>query len=76
MFYSCRCQYDCACVHREARTNLQDVGWGVYGFLGTYYEDHIQPLKDSYTEWASGIRNSMWDKIKTTIDNYAPKKAN
>lgn len=68
--------YDCAYVHREARTKLQDMGGAVFGFFGTYYEDHIQPVKDSYTEWASGIREAMWDKIQTTIDNYRPKKAN
>lgn len=76
MFHSYRCQYDGACVHRDARTNLQDMRETVFGFLDTYYEDHIQPVKDSYVEWASGIRGAMWDKIQTTIDNYVPKKAN
>ena len=72
----CRSQYDCACAHREARTKLQDMGEAVYEFFGTYYEDHIQPVKDSYAEWASGIKGVMWDRIQTTIINYLPKKAN
>ncbi|TKS82338.1 hypothetical protein D9C73_016447 [Collichthys lucidus] len=40
-------------------------------FAGTYYEDHIQPVADSYAEWASGIKTSVVEKIQTTIDNYS-----
>lgn len=64
-----------AFVHREARTKLQDMGGAVIVFFGTYYEDHIQPVKDNYAAWASGIRRAMWDKIQATVDNYVPKKA-
>lgn len=74
VFHSCRCQYACASVHREARTKLQETGRAVSGYFSTYYEDHIQPMKDSYAEWASGIRRATLDKIQTTIDNYMPKK--
>lgn len=51
------------------------MGGAVFGFLGTYYEDHIQPVKDSYAEWASGIKEAMWDKIQTTFDRYTQRKA-
>lgn len=75
VFHSYRCQYGGASVHREAGTNLQDMRKTVVGFLGTYYEDHIQPVKDSYVEWASGVRRAMRNKIRTTADNYVPKLA-
>lgn len=45
------------------------------GYAGAYYEDHIQPLTDSYTEWASNVKSTVWQKIQTVIDNYMPMNA-
>ncbi|XP_035862200.1 apolipoprotein C-IV [Sander lucioperca] len=45
------------------------------GFIGTYYEDHIQPVTDSYVEWASNVKSTVWEKIQTTIDKLIPLKA-
>ncbi|XP_035528916.1 apolipoprotein C-IV [Morone saxatilis] len=50
---------------REAKAKVQDYGGAALGFLGAYYEDHIQP-------WASGVKSSVWEKIQT----YMPLKAN
>lgn len=48
----------------------------LYGFAETYYEDNIQPLTGRYTQWASGVKSSMLDKIQKTIENYVPTVAN
>lgn len=65
-----------ACVCRETTTKVKDLGGHVFSYFATYYEDHIQPVKDSYAEWASDIKGSLWEKIQTTFDHYMPKKAN
>lgn len=62
--------------HREAKTKVEDLGGALRGFVSAYYEDHIQPATDSYAEWASNIKSSVWEKIQTTIDNYMPINAN
>lgn len=61
---------------REAKTKVQDLGGAVIGFAGAYYEDHIQPVTDSYAEWASNVKSTVREKIQTTIENYMPLKAN
>lgn len=55
---------------------MQEMGGLVLGIVGTYYEDHFQPLVDSYSEWASNVKSSMWEKVQTTFENYTPKKTN
>ncbi|KAK5861892.1 hypothetical protein PBY51_017331 [Eleginops maclovinus] len=60
---------------REVKAKVRDYGLPVLGFIDIYYEDHIQPLTDSYFQWASNIKSSVWEKIQTTIDNYMPLKA-
>ncbi|XP_069393230.1 apolipoprotein C-IV [Paralichthys olivaceus] len=60
---------------REAKAKVQDFGKTAVGFFGAYYEDHIQPVTNSYAEWASNVRSSMWDKIQTSIDSYMPSEA-
>ncbi|XP_040020898.2 apolipoprotein C-IV [Gasterosteus aculeatus] len=57
---------------REVNAKVQDLGAPVMGFIGAYYEDHIQPVAESYVEWASNLRSSMLDKIQITIGNYLP----
>uniref|UniRef100_A0A3Q3L987 Apolipoprotein C-IV n=1 Tax=Mastacembelus armatus TaxID=205130 RepID=A0A3Q3L987_9TELE len=61
---------------REAKAKVQNVGATVVGFLGAYYEDHIQPVADSYAGWASNIKSSFWTKIQTTIETYSPFTTN
>ncbi len=63
------CTFAC---HRETKSKVKDFGGAAWGFFGTYYEDHIQPLTDSYTEWASDVKSSVWEKIQTTVENYLP----
>ncbi|XP_044215700.1 apolipoprotein C-IV [Thunnus albacares] len=60
---------------REVKAQVQNVGEVVLGIAGTYYEDHLQPVADSYAQWASSLKSSVWEKIQTTIDNYMPFKA-
>ncbi|XP_034467314.1 apolipoprotein C-IV [Hippoglossus hippoglossus] len=60
---------------REAKAKVQDYGATAVGFFGAYYEDHIQPVSDSYAKWASNVRSSMWEKIQTSIDGYMPFRA-
>uniref|UniRef100_A0A672Y6F6 Uncharacterized protein n=1 Tax=Sphaeramia orbicularis TaxID=375764 RepID=A0A672Y6F6_9TELE len=64
----------CSCTvsYREAKVKVQDFGEAALGFAGAYYEDHIQPVTASYTDWASGLKSTLWEKIKTTIDDYSP----
>ncbi|XP_037532095.1 apolipoprotein C-IV [Nematolebias whitei] len=57
----------------QAVAKIQSAGKTVLGFVGAYYEDHIQPVADSYTEWASNVRSSLREKIWTTIDNMPSK---
>ncbi|XP_039662345.1 apolipoprotein C-IV [Perca fluviatilis] len=56
---------------REATATVKHLR----GFIGTYYEDHIQPVTDSYFEWATNVKSSVWEKIQTTIDKLIPMKA-
>ncbi|TWW53433.1 apolipoprotein C-IV [Takifugu flavidus] len=60
---------------REASTTVQDVGGAVLGYLDHFYEDHIEPVKERYAEWASGIRGALWEKLQATFDLYTPKNA-
>ncbi|KAK2910013.1 hypothetical protein Q8A73_007728 [Channa argus] len=60
---------------REAKDKVQNFGDIALGVLGAYYEEHIQPVTVSYTEWASNVKTSIWDKLKTTIDSYMPFQA-
>ncbi|KAK1896256.1 Apolipoprotein C-IV [Dissostichus eleginoides] len=60
---------------REVKATVQVYGAPVLGFFDTYYEDHIQPVTDSYFQWASSVRSSVWEKIHSTIDNYMPLQA-
>uniref|UniRef100_A0A671WK33 Uncharacterized protein n=1 Tax=Sparus aurata TaxID=8175 RepID=A0A671WK33_SPAAU len=62
--------------HREAKAKVQGLGDAVLGFVGTYYEDHIQPVTSSYADWASDVKNSVFEKIQATISNYMPSNAN
>lgn len=60
---------------REVKAKVQDLGEPVLGYIGTYYEDHIQPVTEIYFEWAANVKSSVWEKIQTTIDNYMPLRA-
>uniref|UniRef100_A0A665T4J5 Apolipoprotein C-IV n=1 Tax=Echeneis naucrates TaxID=173247 RepID=A0A665T4J5_ECHNA len=60
--------------HREAKAKVHDFGTTALGFLGAYYEDHIQPVTDSYIGWASDVKSSMWEKLQTSIESYTPFK--
>ncbi|XP_075907152.1 apolipoprotein C-IV [Nelusetta ayraudi] len=60
----------------SAKTKVQTLGTTLYGYAETYYEDNIQPLTDSYTQWASGVKNSVLEKIQHTVGNYIPITAN
>ncbi|XP_047455044.1 apolipoprotein C-IV [Mugil cephalus] len=59
---------------RAARTRFRDLGDLALGFAGAFYEDHIQPVTDSYAQWASDVKSSVWEKIQITIDDYTPFK--
>lgn len=63
-------------LKREAKDTVQHLGEAALGLAGAYYEDHIQPMTDSYAEWASSFKSSVWEKIKTTVDNYMPLTEN
>lgn len=67
----------CTCVFSSsAKTKVKSLGTTLYGYAETYYEDNIQPLTDSYTQWASGVKNSVLEKIQHTVGNYIPITAN
>ncbi|XP_033976758.1 apolipoprotein C-IV [Trematomus bernacchii] len=53
---------------REVNANIQGYGRPLLGFLYAYYEDHIQPVTDSFFQWASSVKSSVWEKIQTTIE--------
>ncbi|KAM3613813.1 uncharacterized protein V6R79_005403 [Siganus canaliculatus] len=56
---------------RETKTKVQGIGEALWGFVGTYYEDNIEPLTESYVEWASNVKTSVVEKIQRSIDfNY------
>uniref|UniRef100_A0A3B3CDC6 Uncharacterized protein n=1 Tax=Oryzias melastigma TaxID=30732 RepID=A0A3B3CDC6_ORYME len=59
-------------LSRQARTRFQALGATALGFAGAYYEDHIQPVTDSYVEWASNVRSSLQERIQTAVENYMP----
>lgn len=52
------------------------MGSTLYGYAETYYEDNIQPLTDSYTQWASSVKSSVLEKIQHTVGDYIPMRAN
>ncbi|XP_041843545.1 apolipoprotein C-IV [Melanotaenia boesemani] len=54
---------------RKARTKIQDIVSLAVGFGGAYYEDHIQPVTDSYVEWATNLGSSLWEKVQATVGN-------
>ena len=58
--------------HREAKAKVQNFGGTMLGFLGTYYEDHIEPVTDLYSQWASNAKSSVWDTIQAAVDDYVP----
>ncbi|XP_074511044.1 apolipoprotein C-IV [Sebastes fasciatus] len=60
---------------REVKAKVQDLGEPVLGYIGAYYEDHIQPVTEIYFEWAANVKSFVWEKIQTTIDNYMPLRA-
>lgn len=62
--------------HREAKTKVQDIGETVLDFASAYYEDHIQPVRESYAKWASDIKSSIWERIQSTVHDYMPNKEN
>ncbi|XP_020565950.1 uncharacterized protein LOC101162473 isoform X1 [Oryzias latipes] len=57
---------------RQAKAKFQGLGETALGFAGAYYEDHIQPVTDSYVEWASNVRSSLQERIQTAVENYMP----
>uniref|UniRef100_A0A3P9MMR6 Apolipoprotein C-IV n=1 Tax=Oryzias latipes TaxID=8090 RepID=A0A3P9MMR6_ORYLA len=57
---------------RQAKAKFQGLGETALGFAGAYYEDHIQPVTDSYVEWASNVRSSLQERIQTAVENYIP----
>lgn len=58
--------------NRETQTSVQGFGNLVVGFFNAYYEDHIQPVTESYSNWASDITSTMWEKTQATVVNYMP----
>ncbi|CAJ1062665.1 apolipoprotein C-IV isoform X2 [Xyrichtys novacula] len=56
---------------REVRAKVQNFGELVRGFADAYYEDHIEPGYGKYFEWASGVRDSAWERIRTTADKFS-----
>uniref|UniRef100_A0A3P9HAA8 Apolipoprotein C-IV n=1 Tax=Oryzias latipes TaxID=8090 RepID=A0A3P9HAA8_ORYLA len=57
---------------RQAKAKFQGLGETALGFASAYYEDHIQPVTDSYVEWASNVRSSLQEGIQTAVENYMP----
>lgn len=76
MHISVSASYQVPFLHREAKAKMQEMGGSVLGFVGAYYEDHVQPLVDSYSEWVYNVTSAMWEKVQTTFENDNPKKAN
>lgn len=60
----------------SAKTKVQSLGATLYGYAETYYEDSIQPIAESYTQWASTVKNSVMEKIQHTVGDYIPIRAN
>ncbi|XP_061802499.1 apolipoprotein C-IV [Nerophis lumbriciformis] len=52
---------------RAAKAKVQSVMEAVMDYVGAYYEDHVQPVTDSYSEWASGIQHSLREKMQHTF---------
>uniref|UniRef100_A0A8C5FHV2 Apolipoprotein C-IV n=1 Tax=Gadus morhua TaxID=8049 RepID=A0A8C5FHV2_GADMO len=46
----------------------------MWDFAGFYYEENLKPVTDSCWDWASSTTNSMWDRVKKTIDDYRPSQ--
>ncbi|KAM7383193.1 hypothetical protein PAMP_002865 [Pampus punctatissimus] len=59
---------------REAKAKVQNMGEVVLEGAGVYYEDYVQPVTDSYVQWASDVKTSVWEKILAAVDNL-PFKA-
>ncbi|XP_054596994.1 apolipoprotein C-IV [Nothobranchius furzeri] len=53
----------------ETRAKIWSLGEAMVEFVGTYYEDHIQPKTESYAEWASNMRSSLRQKIWSPLDD-------
>lgn len=59
-----------------AKTKVQNIGATAYGYAETYYADNIQPLTDSYSQWLSGVKNSVLEKVQHTVGDYIPTRGN
>ncbi|CAL8359305.1 unnamed protein product [Arctogadus glacialis] len=59
---------------RAASTRVKETGGIMWDFAGFYYEENLKPVTDSCWDWASSTTNSMWDRVKKTIDNYRPSQ--
>ncbi|XP_061770672.1 apolipoprotein C-IV [Nerophis ophidion] len=55
---------------RAARAKVQSVMGVMTDYVGAYYEDHVQPVTDSYREWASGIQHSLSEKMQRTFMSF------
>ncbi|XP_061633525.1 apolipoprotein C-IV [Phyllopteryx taeniolatus] len=53
---------------RAAQENVQNAMDLVKGIAAVYYDEHVQPVVDNYSQWAAGIRTSAREKIL----NYLP----
>lgn len=54
-------------VYKDLRARVVDAGSTTYEFIHMYYEDHVKPVTDKYTEWAQENARSFWDAVKDKI---------
>lgn len=61
----------CTCAsHSEAKAKVQDAGDFVLSLFASVYQSKIQPVAESYSEWASNVKESLTEKIQTTVSSY------
>uniref|UniRef100_A0A8C5G995 Uncharacterized protein n=1 Tax=Gouania willdenowi TaxID=441366 RepID=A0A8C5G995_GOUWI len=74
-YIACTFKLFCA-SYRETKEKIQGYGELAQGYADAFYEDHIQPVTDTYVEWVSSLKDSMWEKIQSNMENYMPFTGN
>lgn len=59
----------CTCVCREMKVVVVDAGSTAFEFIHMYYEDHVKPVTDKYTEWAEEKATAFWAAIKDRVSS-------
>ncbi|XP_077432870.1 apolipoprotein C-IV [Vanacampus margaritifer] len=56
---------------RAARQNAVVARDMAIGIVSEYYDEHIQPVVDDYSQWAAGVRDSAREKISHYLPFFA-----